>query len=65
MRIRGFAGLVALAAVLAGPMLADPVAAEGRQTLGVGRLLSNDYFGDGKDRWQTGSFSLSIVRGSD
>jgi len=34
-------------------------------TLGVGRLFTNDYFGDGHDRWQSGSYALSIVRGPD
>jgi hypothetical protein len=35
----------------------------GRQTLGVGRLFTNDYLGDGNDRWRTGSYVLSVVRG--
>lgn len=39
-----------------------PVQAE-RQFLGVGRIFSNDYLGDGEDRWRTGSYSLSVVRG--
>ncbi len=36
---------------------------EGRGTLGVGRIFSNDFFGDGHDRWRTGSYALSILRG--
>ena len=38
-------------------------AAEGIATLGVGRFFNNDYLGDGHDRWQSGSYTLSIVRG--
>jgi hypothetical protein len=44
-------------------MLPGALGAEGRGTLGVGRLFSNDFFGDGHDRWRTGSYALSIVRG--
>ena len=29
--------------------------------IGYGRLITNDVFGDGKDRWRTGSFSSSRV----
>ena len=32
-------------------------------TLGFGRLLSNDVLGDGKDRWRTGSYVISKLRG--
>jgi len=47
-------------------LLSAPVAdAAERQSLGFGRLLSNDYFGDGKDRWRTGSWTLSKVWGSE
>ncbi len=31
--------------------------------LGVGRLFTNDEMGDGDDRWRTGSYSLSVMRG--
>ncbi len=44
-------------------MLAAPVQAGERVTLGFGRLLTNDFLGDRKDRWQTGSAVLSWVRG--
>lgn len=40
-----------------------PAHAEGREALGFGRVFSNDYFGDGSDRWQTASSTLSYVRG--
>lgn len=46
-------------------VLATPAQAEGRETLGFGRLFTNDFFGDGKDRWRTGSYSYSIIRGHD
>lgn len=39
-------------------------AQEQRVTLGWGRLLTNDLLGDGRDRWRTGSYSLSRVRGA-
>nr|WP_300513926.1 lipid A-modifier LpxR family protein [Aliiroseovarius sp.] len=32
-------------------------------TLGFGRLFSNDYLGDGSDRWRTGSYVVSWLRG--
>lgn len=37
--------------------------AEDRVTLGWGRLLTNDALGDGKDRWQTGGYQVSRMRG--
>ena len=48
------------------PAFADEhaeVLTQGRQMIGAGRLFSNDYFGDGRDRWRTGSFVYSHVRG--
>lgn len=50
--------LVFVFLVCAGVAKADPSV-----TLGVGRLFSNDYLGDGHDRWQSGSYVLSILRG--
>ncbi len=41
---------------------AGPVAASA-DTLGWGRIFSNDYVGDGHDRWRSGSFALSMLRG--
>lgn len=49
----------------AGLMAATPVLSQERETLGYGRLFTNDYFGDGNDRWRTGSYSFSVVRGTD
>jgi len=40
-----------------------PTTAEERATIGMGRLFTNDFFGDGNDRWRTGSYTLSLVRG--
>lgn len=44
---------------------ASLLAQEERVTLGWGRLLTNDIFGDGRDRWRSGSYSLSRVRGTE
>ena len=35
----------------------------GRVTLGWGRYFYNDILGDGHDRWQTGGYTVSILRG--
>lgn len=43
--------------------LAAPAAAQDRVTLGFGRLFTNDFFGDGHDRWRTGSYQWSVIRG--
>lgn len=54
----------ALTAVILSVLVCAPVAqAEPRETLGYGRLLSNDYFGDGNDRWRTGSWTSSRIWG--
>ncbi len=37
--------------------------AEDRVTLGWGRLFTNDALGDGDDRWRTGAYTVSRVRG--
>ncbi|WP_093996159.1 lipid A-modifier LpxR family protein [Octadecabacter ascidiaceicola] len=44
---------------------AAPAAAQERETLGYGRIFSNDFFGDNEDRWRSGSYAFSIVRGPD
>lgn len=43
-------------------LCAIPAAAD---TLGVGRLFNNDRLGDGGDRWRSGSYMLSVIRGDD
>ena len=41
---------------------AAPVLAEGREAIGNGRIFNNDIFGDGHDRWRTGSYAFSHLR---
>ncbi|NBD30477.1 MAG: DUF2219 family protein [Alphaproteobacteria bacterium] len=45
--------------------LSLPATAQERQTLGWGRILNNDFIGDGKDRWRSSSYGVSLVRGPD
>lgn len=49
--------------ILAAMVAAGPVRAEDRKVLGVGRHFNNDAIGDGEDRWRTGSYVVSVVRG--
>ncbi|MCW1919660.1 lipid A deacylase LpxR family protein [Rhodobacter sp. KR11] len=44
-------------ALLAHPVAADPV------ILGWGRMFDNDAIGDGHDRWRTGAYTVSLIRG--
>jgi hypothetical protein len=37
--------------------------AQDRVRLGVGRMFTNDLIGDGDDRWRTGSYVVSGIRG--
>jgi len=53
----------ALAFITAFLILAAPAIAQDRVTLGWGRMFSNDTLGDGHDRWRTGSYSVSRIRG--
>jgi hypothetical protein len=43
--------------------LATPALAEQRVTLGWGRLFTNDQIGDGRDRWRSGSYTMSVTSG--
>lgn len=52
--------LAALVFVMAAPL---GVGAQERVTLGFGRLFTNDALGDQSDRWRTGAYSISRVRG--
>lgn len=52
-----------LAALLA--TFGSPSFAQERDVIGEGRLFNNDFFGDGSDRWQTGSYVFSHIRGRD
>lgn len=51
------------ATALALALWAETVTAETAETLGVGRLFTNDHFGDGDDRWRSTSYVLSVARG--
>lgn len=53
------AGLAALLSIV----LPAESRAQDRVTLGWGRMFSNDALGDGHDRWRTGSYTVSRVRG--
>lgn len=58
--------LISLVLALLGLLaLAPTVQADSpaRTALGFGHFLNNDLLGDGKDRWQTGSYTLSWLRG--
>lgn len=53
-------------AIIAGLSLwSAPAVAGEQETLGVGRLFTNDVLGDGRDRWKTGSYTVSIMRGTE
>ena len=57
----------ALTAILVGLMVLcagfGPASAQDRLTLGWGRLFNNDLLGDLQDRWQSGSYNVSLLRG--
>lgn len=52
-----------LAAFMVCAALTTPALAEERVTLGWGRLFTNDALGDAHDRWRTGAYTVSRVRG--
>jgi len=54
-----------LAFFIAIAALAAPLAAQDRSHIGTGRLFTNDKLGDGDDRWRTGSYVFSHLRGTD
>ena len=58
---KGMLTLLAMASLIAS--LAQGVAAQDRVTLGWGRVFTNDQIGDGDDRWRTGSYTISRLRG--
>ena len=53
-----FIALALSLTVAVGSAQADP-----REKLGYGRLMTNDFLGDGEDRWRTGSWTSSRVWG--
>jgi hypothetical protein len=52
--------LQALTAILA--LSATVANAEPSSRVGIARLFSNDFFGDGQDRWHTGSYAFSVLK---
>ena len=54
--------LAVFAALFMTPQLPQIAAAE-TMTLGYGRFFNNDALGDGKDRWRSGSYAISMIRG--
>ena len=52
-----------LAAAMACCAMTSAAVAQDRVTLGWGRLFSNDAMGDGQDRWRTGAYAVSRIRG--
>ena len=44
-------------------VLGTPGHTQDRLTLGWGRLLDNDLLGDMQDRWHSGSYTVSVLRG--
>ncbi len=57
--VRAWLGILAMTVMLSGT--AD---AADRKTLGWGRLFTNDFLGDGEDRWRSGSYAISLIRGA-
>ncbi len=53
-----------IAALFCVPLFAQPLAAQDHRILGFGRFFNNDALGDGKDRWRTGSYAVSMIRGA-
>lgn len=44
-------------------MTATAAFADERGRIGSSRIFNNDWIGDGKDRWRTGSYALSYISG--
>ena len=61
MRVLGRAGVLLIFMA----MLPQPAVAEGREVLGRARLFTNDLIGDGRDRWRSGAYSVSTMRGQE
>lgn len=55
--------LIGLLGLLSTLSLSSGCLADESQVLGYGRLFSNDFLGDGHDRWRSGSFVMSQLRG--
>ena len=48
--------------VAAALAMSSPVLPQGREKIGTGRIFTNDYLGDNKDRWRTGSYAISVAK---
>lgn len=59
-----FAVLPVIASALLLAATPTILSAQETLTLGFGRLFTNDAIGDGKDRWRTGSYTVSMIRGA-
>lgn len=44
-------------------LLSGQAGADERVRLGKARIFNNDYFGDNQDRWRTGSYAVSYLKG--
>jgi hypothetical protein len=55
--------LAIILAVFLGLATALPGMSQGRQGTNSGRLFSNDFLGDGQDRWHSTSYVISELRG--
>ena len=58
--MRSFRAAAVAAAIFVATL---PASAQDRTTLGYGRLFTNDALGDNADRWRTGTYVVSHVRG--
>ncbi|MEO6298356.1 MAG: lipid A-modifier LpxR family protein [Paracoccaceae bacterium] len=52
-----------LAGIVAATLLPESACAEPQQTLGWGHFADNDAMGDFHDRWHSGSYTVSVIRG--
>ena len=59
---KGIAAILCALLCFSAPAAAQDTS-QGRVSLGYGRLFDNDVLGDGKDRWRTGSYTISALRG--
>jgi hypothetical protein len=50
--------------VAAAIAMSSPALSQSREKIGTGRIFTNDYLGDNKDRWRTGSYAISVARAS-
>ena len=57
------AGVILCAIHLFAPAALAQGFLDGRETLGQARLFTNDLIGDGRDRWRSGAYGVSTVRG--